>query len=78
MFVNNIPFLITMSRKIKFITVEHIPTRTAKQLSKGLKRVMRLYSRAGTFLREMQRHIEVLYNLPKVGGMKTSVTRFTI
>ena len=58
MFVNNIPFLITMSRKIKFITVEHIPTRTAKQLSKGLKRVMRLYSRAGMIVQTILMDME--------------------
>ena len=28
MFVNGAPFLITMSRRIKFVTVEHITTRT--------------------------------------------------
>ena len=34
MFVNGATFLITMSRGIKFVTVEHIPARTDKQLSK--------------------------------------------
>ena len=35
MFVNNTPFLITMSRVIKGVTVEHIPSRTAKHLRKS-------------------------------------------
>ena len=30
MFVNGAPFLINMSRVIKFVTVEHIPTHTDK------------------------------------------------
>ena len=33
MFLNGAPFLITMSRGIKFVTVKHIPIHTAKQLS---------------------------------------------
>ena len=33
-FVNNIPFLITVSLGIRFITAEHSPTSTAEQLSK--------------------------------------------
>ncbi|KAL7537435.1 hypothetical protein ACHAXR_007825 [Thalassiosira sp. AJA248-18] len=46
-YVDNIPFLLTVSRRIKFVTVEHTPVRTAKQLTKHLKRVLRVYSRAG-------------------------------
>ena len=45
MFVNGAPFLIAMSRGIKFVTVEYIPTQTSKQLSKYLKRVITIYSR---------------------------------
>ena len=43
-FVKNYPFLIAMSCGIRFITVEHVPTSTAKQLSKSLKIIIRLYS----------------------------------
>ena len=39
MFVNGTQLLITKSHSIKFVTVEHIPTRTAKQLSKYFKRL---------------------------------------
>ena len=35
MFVNGAPFLIIMSRGIKFVTIEHAPTNTAKQFSKS-------------------------------------------
>ena len=34
-FVNAAPLLVTMPHGIKFFTVEHIPTHTAKQLSKN-------------------------------------------
>jgi hypothetical protein len=30
MFVNGVTFLVTMSRGIKFVTAEHVPTRMAK------------------------------------------------
>ena len=45
MFVNNSAFLVTMSRKIKFLTVKHLKSRSAKQLVHSLKNVMRLYGR---------------------------------
>ena len=47
MFVNGAPFLITIPHGIKFVMVEHIPTCTAKQLSKSSKRVMKILSRSG-------------------------------
>ena len=37
MFVNNVAFLVKLSRKIKFLTVEHIKSRSAKQLVHSLK-----------------------------------------
>ena len=42
-FVNNIHFLITMSSSIKCVTVGYLSSCTAKELSKKLKRVMKLY-----------------------------------
>ena len=44
-FVNDVKFLITVSHDIKFVMIEHIPTRTAKQLTKSLNWVMKIYSR---------------------------------
>ena len=35
MFVNGTPLLITMSRSVNFVIVEHVPTLTTKQLSKS-------------------------------------------
>ena len=43
-FVNGAPFLITMPCGIKYVTVKHIQTHTAKQLSKYLKQFMKIYS----------------------------------
>ena len=39
MFVNSIPFLTTLSRKIKLRTAEFLPSRTTSQLSKSLKKL---------------------------------------
>ncbi len=40
-------FLLTVSRKIKCVKVEHVPKRTATSLSKHLKQVLKVYGRAG-------------------------------
>ena len=45
-FVNGIPFLITLSRNIHFVTVEHILSRTANQLSRSLSNSCSLYVHA--------------------------------
>jgi hypothetical protein len=46
-FVNGTAFLMTVARRIKFVTAEHVPSRTGAQLSKHLKRVIEVYGRAG-------------------------------
>jgi hypothetical protein len=46
-FVDGTAFLLTVTRRIKFVTAEHVPVRTATRLSKHLKRVLEVYGRAG-------------------------------
>jgi hypothetical protein len=46
-FVDGTAFLLTISRRIKFVTTEHVPVRTVLSLSKHLKRVLEVYGRAG-------------------------------
>jgi hypothetical protein len=46
-FVDGTAFLMTVARRIKFVTAEHVPVRTGVQLSKHLKRVLEVYGRAG-------------------------------
>lgn len=43
MFVNGVAFLVTLSRQIRLRTAEHIPTRSASQLSSSLIKVCRMY-----------------------------------
>ena len=47
MFVNGLPFFVTLSRNIRFATVQFVPRRTANDLSNVLNEVLMLYKRAG-------------------------------
>ncbi|EJK60825.1 hypothetical protein THAOC_18763, partial [Thalassiosira oceanica] len=51
MFVNGLGFLTTFSRDLRFHTAEYVPTRTAKQLSSSLKKIIQLYGRGGFVIR---------------------------
>jgi hypothetical protein len=42
MFVNGLPFLVTSSRGISLVTIEYLPSRTAKRLVHTLRRVFRI------------------------------------
>ena len=50
-FVDGIALLLTATIKLKFVTVEHTPVRTAKSLLKHIKRVLQVYDRAGFTVR---------------------------
>ena len=50
-FVNGIAFLLAVAIKLKFVTVEHTPVRTAKSLVKHIKCVIQFYDRAGFTVR---------------------------
>jgi hypothetical protein len=47
MFVNKIPFLVTISRSIKFGMAEMLPNRQGKSLTAAMKNVIRLYRARG-------------------------------
>lgn len=51
MFVNGLPHFVTLSRGIKLVTIEYLPSRTATQLHKSLVKVARIYR--GGFLVKM-------------------------
>ncbi len=50
-FVDGIAFLLTVAQRIKFVTAEHLPVRTALSLSKHMKRVLEVYRQAGFRIR---------------------------
>ena len=50
-FVDGTPFLLTVARRLKFVTAAHVPVRTALNLSKHMSRVVEVYKRAGFIVR---------------------------
>ncbi len=51
--VDGIAFLITVSRRIKFVTTKHLPIRTAMSLSKHLQQVLLVNGRVGFKVRSI-------------------------
>eukprot|EP00956_Cyclotella_meneghiniana_P035517 scaffold115573_cov38-Cyclotella_meneghiniana.AAC.1 len=51
MFVDGLPFFVTLSRGIKLFTIEYLPSRTAEQLISNLNKVVKLYRRGGYVVR---------------------------
>jgi hypothetical protein len=47
MYVNGIPMLVSISRNIRFCTVEAVPNRSGDTLVKGIKNIAAVYKRAG-------------------------------
>eukprot|EP00956_Cyclotella_meneghiniana_P026461 scaffold57247_cov37-Cyclotella_meneghiniana.AAC.7 len=51
MFVNGLPFFVTVSRGIKLYTAEFTPSRTVEMLTSKLMKVVRIYRRGGFLVR---------------------------
>lgn len=51
MFVNGLPFFVTLSRDIKLITTEFLPSRTVPLLCNTLKKTLAIYKRGGFTVR---------------------------
>jgi len=47
MFVNTVPFLVTISRNLKFGTIEVLPNRKITSILKGIKKVKDIYAKRG-------------------------------
>jgi hypothetical protein len=78
MFVNGVPFLVSVARGLNLVTAEHMPgSRTAKLLAAGIVCVMDLYSRGGftvgTVL--MDNEFEKLRNLVPVLAVNTTAAK---
>ncbi len=59
MFVNGLPFLVTSSRGLSLVTIEHLPSRTAKRLAQTLERVFRIYGTARFVVQTAMMDMEV-------------------
>ena len=77
MFVSGVPFFVTHSRKIKFLTVEYLPRRTAKQLANALRKVVFLYARGGFVVRHamMDMEFEKVKDLVPLVEVNTAAAR---
>ena len=53
MFVNGVAFFTTLGRDIHFGTAEHVPSWTAKQLSKSLMKIVKIYVLGGFVVRNV-------------------------
>ena len=64
MFVNTIPFIITLGKRIKFTTVSNLPNRKATTLLANLKAVRNVYKHRGSSVTKMfmDNEFEVLEN----------------
>jgi hypothetical protein len=77
MFVNGSPFLVTSSRGISLVTIEFLPSRTAKQLASRMERVVRIYRRAGFIIQTsmMDMEFEKLKDLLPSIALNTTAAR---
>ena len=78
MFVENLAFLVTMLRKVKFLMVKHLKFRSAKQLVHSLKKFMRLYGRNSQHVTTILMDIEftsVIYPLLGKKGINIIAAR---
>ena len=47
LFVNGYPFLLSVSRKIKFMTVEYLPRHCEEDLASSIRKIVKLYEKRG-------------------------------
>jgi hypothetical protein len=75
MFINGLPFMVTSSRGISLVTIEFLPSRTAKQLACSVERIVRIYGRAGFIVQTsmMDMEFEKLKDLLPNIALNTSV-----
>ena len=69
MFVNSLPFLVTSSRGISLVTIEHLPSQIVKRLALTLERVIKVYTRGGFVVQTMMMDMEfekLVHLLPNV------------
>jgi hypothetical protein len=77
MFVNGVPFLLSVARGLYLVTAEFTPSRTAKQLAAGITWMMDLYAhggfRVGTVL--MDNQFKKLQNLMPILAINTMAAK---
>jgi hypothetical protein len=74
MFVDGIPFLVSVSRAINLITAEFTPVRTAKNLANNIKNILRVYDRGGFRVTTLLMDNEFESLSPLLPGIVTNTT----
>jgi hypothetical protein len=77
MFVNGLPFLVTSSRGISLVTIEQLPSRTAKHLVHTLEQVFKIHGTAGFVVQTamMDMEFEKLKSLMPHVALNTTAAR---
>jgi hypothetical protein len=77
MFMNRVPFLVSMSRGLTLITAKHTPSQAAKNLAARISCILELYAKGsfqvGTVL--MDKKFESLRNLVSIITINTTAAR---
>ena len=77
MFVNGVPFLVSVDRGLNLVTTKFTPSRTEKQLTAGITRVMDLYThgrfQVGTVL--MDNEFETLRSPMRILAINTTAAK---
>jgi len=77
MYVNEVPFLVSVARGLNLVTAEFTPSQTAKKLAAGITRMMDLYAhggfQVGTVL--MDNEFEKLRNLVPILAINTTAAK---
>jgi hypothetical protein len=58
MFVNGLPFLVTLARGISLVMIEFLPSQTAKRLALTVELVLKVYARGGFVVQTMMMDME--------------------
>ncbi len=74
MFVNRVPFLVSQSRRLNFLTVEFLPVRTAKSLAARIDQIRHLYARGGFMVGTILMDNEFEKLRPLVPGININTT----
>ena len=74
MFVNGIPFLVTLLLDVRMFTAEFLPSCTTMQLSSSLTKTVKLYARGGFALKVVMVDMEFEKIMHKVGLVKINPT----
>ena len=74
MFVNKVPFLVSQSRGLNLLTVEFLPTQTAKSLAAHINQIRHLYAQGGFTVGTVLMDNEFKKLRPLVPGLNINTT----